>query len=258
MLNHYIVNTPATPEMLERLGFDRPQLVAHANYGLFTEAKGPYILAAMIAVLGIDPDTATSWEDLNRLQRSVVLRIAAEAALDVMPPLDPARLQRAFDEQRAGSWLINPESWSETIYRTLVNTPEPRHLAVHVDTSTPMPPAYWQNVWTSLREVGRQAKVHTFTLIECDVNIQGHDAWQYENIPETVSLKGKGGCSYAPAFELIAHYNPDVLVTVADLYADHRRLQEPPWPVFWVTPAEHSCPVKPHFGTVLEIPVPQD
>ena len=252
MLNKYLITTSASPEAVARAGFDQLQIVGHGDYTLFREANGPEILQAFSYTLAIEEDDETpTWETLNSRQRAIILQSAAESCYDEMPELDPVLLDENFVKHHKGlDWLLPSSQWPLAIKKSLTKEYGSDYIAIAFDVSSAPSDEYLNHVWSNLHEIVQHMQSERVRVIQADNSILDDFSYSHETLPQQLSLSSQGGTSYVPVFQTLQQDPPQALIYVCDLYGDHQRLNEPDWPVFWITPENH-CPIRPEFGTVF-------
>lgn len=126
-------------------------------------------------------------------------------------------------------------------------------LVVAVDTSGSIGPAELEVFASEVRAIIGECRPERTTVIYCDSSINAVETFDQNDYLE-MTPHGGGGTRFAPVFEHIESIDevaPNVLVYLTDLCGPTDDLEEPEYPVLWVTP-ERSYRKGP-FGTTTRL-----
>lgn len=133
----------------------------------------------------------------------------------------------------------------------------PGHIVFAVDTSGSMTTEDLTLAFDEIRSF-RDAFASSLTLIQADDairRVEQFEPFEVAEIPERITVKGRGGTDFRPVFSYIAGKAEDplcLLIYVTDGYGTFPE-DEPPFPVLWLIPRGGVDREKVPFGSVIQI-----
>lgn len=88
-----------------------------------------------------------------------------------------------------------------------------------------------------LNRIMELCKPHELAVVNCDACVASVRELTAEDLPVTLRREGGGGTSFQPVFDWVEQdgRTPDVLVYLTDGYGDQDCIQDPGYPVVWLT-----------------------
>ena len=125
------------------------------------------------------------------------------------------------------------------------------HVVVALDTSASVDADLLNALGSELQELCRQVERVTLLVADAEVQRVVDGGVELERFMGEGRLPGGGGTDHRPVFCWMNEQRcqPDLFVGLTDLYSRFPD-RKPPYPVLWVTPAEHG---KAPWGRVIEL-----
>jgi len=110
-------------------------------------------------------------------------------------------------------------------------------IAVIIDTSGSLPAQTLAEFWAELREVVDEIRPERVFVLQVDSALQDAADYGPDDLPEEITLKGRGGTDFRPGFEWLDEQGiqPAVCLYFSDLECSSYPEAEPPFPVAWVS-----------------------
>ena len=121
-------------------------------------------------------------------------------------------------------------------------------IAVIIDTSGSLPAQTLAGFWAELREIAAETGPERVIVLQVDAAFQHAAEYTADDLPEEITLKGRGGTDFRPGFEWLHEHGiqPAVCLYFTDLECSRYPEAEPVFPVIWVdhskSPSEPNGP----------------
>ena len=121
-------------------------------------------------------------------------------------------------------------------------------IAVIIDTSGSLPAQTLAGFWAELREIAAETGPERVIVLQVDAALQDAAEYTAGDLPEEITLKGRGGTDFRPGFEWLHEHGiqPAVCLYFTDLQCSRYPEAEPVFPVIWVdhskSPSEPNGP----------------
>ncbi len=118
-------------------------------------------------------------------------------------------------------------------------------IAIIIDTSASLPSRVLDEFWAEIREIATDVRPETLILLQVDSVLQDASEYAASDLPDSISLKGRGGTDFRPGFEWLEQHghHPGCCIYLTDMECDSYPEAEPLFPVIWVnygpTPDEY-------------------
>ncbi len=114
-------------------------------------------------------------------------------------------------------------------------------IAVIIDTSGSLPAQTLAGFWAELREIAAEIRPERVVVLQVDAALQDAAEYTADELPEEITLKGRGGTDFRPGFEWLDEQGmqPAVCLYFTDMECSRYPEAEPAFPVLWV---DHSTP----------------
>ena len=141
---------------------------------------------------------------------------------------------------------------SEDIYLPSMRSETLGAIAFFIDTSGSMPDKAVQQCWSEVLDVARSEKPGKLVVLQIDYDVQSAEEIDVENPNDfQVTVKGRGGTSFAPGFKYIADNYDDIecIIYLTDMECGFGDLEDPGCPVLWMSTSKTWQ--DPPFGEVI-------
>ncbi len=118
-------------------------------------------------------------------------------------------------------------------------------IAIVIDTSASLPSRVLDEFWAEIREIATDVRPETLILLQVDSVLQDACEYAASDLPDSITLKGRGGTDFRPGFEWLEQQgrHPGCCIYLTDMECDSYPDAEPLFPVIWVnygpTPDEY-------------------
>jgi predicted metal-dependent peptidase len=196
-------------------------------------------------------------ESISRLPGTASAAFQQECLASDHSRIDWRELLRCWLYDRVLSdWRSFPFSRKHLVrglYMPSIGVEAPGHIVFAIDTSGSMAGETLADIIGELRSF-RETFPCRLTMIQCDASIQEireFESMDGTEIPELLSIKGRGGTAFGPVFDWVAANvqgaNLPVLIYATDGYGSFWK-GKPEWPVIWLLTDEDVA--VPHGQTV--------
>ena len=109
-------------------------------------------------------------------------------------------------------------------------------IAVIVDTSGSLPAETLAAFWAELREVAAEIRPGRVVVLQVDAAVQDAAEYAPDELPEEISVRGRGGTDFRPGFEWLdaQGIRPGVCLYFTDMECSRYPATEPSFPTIWV------------------------
>ncbi len=109
-------------------------------------------------------------------------------------------------------------------------------IAIVIDTSASLPSRVLDEFWAEIREIATDVRPETLILLQVDSVLQDACEYAASDLPDAISLKGRGGTDFRPGFEWLEQHDrhPGCCIYLTDMLCDSYPEAEPLFPVIWV------------------------
>ncbi len=109
-------------------------------------------------------------------------------------------------------------------------------IAVIIDTSGSLPAQTLAGFWAELREIAAEIRPERVIVLQVDAALRDAAEYTADDLPEEITLKGRGGTDFRPGFEWLdtQGIQPAVCLYFTDLECSSYPATEPDFPVLWV------------------------
>ena len=119
-------------------------------------------------------------------------------------------------------------------------------LAVLIDTSGSLDSGTLATFWAEVRAVAEELRPHTLAVVQVDTRVQEAAVYHADDLPETLTARGRGGTDFRPGFAWLARegITPQCCLYLTDMECDRYPEAPPPYPVLWCSwgPAPPAVP----------------
>ncbi len=148
------------------------------------------------------------------------------------------------------SWSApNPRFIDSGLYLPSIRSEGIGTIAVIVDTSGSLPADRLAAFWTEVREVAAELQPERVVVLQVDAAVQDAAEYSAFDLPETITVRGRGGTDFRPGFAWLDEQGvrPAVCLYFTDMRCSRYPGSEPDFPVLWVNwsgsrPAFHREP----------------
>ena len=127
-----------------------------------------------------------------------------------------------------------------------------------IDTSGSVSNPELNAMWNEIREVVAETRPQHVTVIQCDARIAAIDHYDTNDLPDELTVKGRGGTRFIPVFEAVEDINekPACLIYCTDMCCSEYPDIPPDYPVLWASTSgggywDDNVP----FGEVIQVEV---
>ncbi len=115
-------------------------------------------------------------------------------------------------------------------------------IAVIIDTSGSLPAQTLAWFWAELREIAAEIRPERVFVLQVDAALRDAAEYSADDLPEEITLKGRGGTDFRPGFEWLDEQGiqPSVCLYFTDMECSSYPEAEPVFPVIWVDHSESS------------------
>jgi predicted metal-dependent peptidase len=142
-------------------------------------------------------------------------------------------------------------------------------IVIAVDTSGSITEEMLNVFGSEVTAILHEARPSEIEVVYCDARIQGVERFTPDDAEVKLSAKGGGGTGFRPVFEHVQDTSemsgeaPVALVYLTDLKNYAETLEEPPYPVLWVTPewvqrTKPAAGMTGEWGEVVRVPIFED
>ena len=109
-------------------------------------------------------------------------------------------------------------------------------IAIIIDTSGSLPPQTLAEFWTELREIVDEIRPTSVIVLQVDAALQDAAEYEPDDLPDEITLKGRGGTDFRPGFEWLDErgIQPGVCLYFTDMECSSYPEAEPAFPVAWI------------------------
>lgn len=109
------------------------------------------------------------------------------------------------------------------------------NFAMAIDTSGSMSNEALRMVWGEVLAICNDTLPESVTVIFADTQVKSVQRFEFDDLPETIQMPGRGGTRFAPVFSEVDEWveQPDALIFLTDMCADDFPETEPDYPVLW-------------------------
>ena len=143
------------------------------------------------------------------------------------------------------SWsLPNRRFIDSGLYLPAIHSEGIETIAVIVDTSGSLPAATLAEFWAELREVAAEIRPETVIVLQVDAAVRDAAEYAPDDLPEEITLKGRGGTDFRPGFEWLdaQGVHPGVCLYFTDMECSDYPDAEPGFPVLWCDYGDGDSP----------------
>ena len=115
-------------------------------------------------------------------------------------------------------------------------------IAVIIDTSGSLPAQTLAWFWAELREIAAEIRPERVFVLQVDAALRDAAEYSADDLPDEITLKGRGGTDFRPGFEWLDEQGiqPSVCLYFTDMECSSYPEAEPVFPVIWVDHSESS------------------
>ena len=115
-------------------------------------------------------------------------------------------------------------------------------IAVIIDTSGSLPAQTLAGFWAELREIAAEIRPERVIVLQVDAALRDAAEYSADDLPEEITLKGRGGTDFRPGFEWLDEQGiqPSLCLYFTDLECSSYPEAEPVFPVIWVDHSKSS------------------
>ena len=108
-------------------------------------------------------------------------------------------------------------------------------VAVIIDTSASLPTRTLAAFWSEVREIAAELQPETVIVLQVDAALQDAADYSAGELPEEITLKGRGGTDFRPGFEWLAEQGlrPSCCLYFTDMECDTYPEDAPDYPILW-------------------------
>ena len=108
-------------------------------------------------------------------------------------------------------------------------------IAVIVDTSGSLRSGTLAEFWVEVREIATEVQPETVVVLQVDAALQDAAEYAASDLPDEITLKGRGGTDFRPGFEWLDEQGlrPGVCLYLTDMECGSYPETEPDYPVVW-------------------------
>ena len=108
-------------------------------------------------------------------------------------------------------------------------------IAVIIDTSDSVPAGTLGQFWAELREIVAEIRPERVFVLQVDAALQDAAEYGPDDLPDEITLKGRGGTDFRPGFEWLDEQGiqPSVCLYLTDMECSSYPEAEPPYPILF-------------------------
>ena len=120
-------------------------------------------------------------------------------------------------------------------------------IAVIIDTSGSLPAWTLAGFWAELREIAAEIRPERVIVLQVDAALRDAAEYSADDLPEEITLKGRGGTDFRPGFEWLDEQGiqPAVCLYFTDMECSAYPEAEPSFDTIWVNwgvlPSDRNC-----------------
>ncbi len=145
--------------------------------------------------------------------------------------------------RRDYSWSVPNRRFIDSgLYLPSIRSEAIDTIAVIIDTSGSLPAQTLAWFWAELREIAAEIRPERVFVLQVDAALRDAAEYSADDLPDEITLKGRGGTDFRPGFEWLDEQGiqPAVCLYFTDLECSSYPEAEPVFPVIWVDHSESS------------------
>ena len=134
------------------------------------------------------------------------------------------------------SWSVPNRRFIDSgLYLPSIRSEGIAELAIIIDTSASLPAHVLEEFWGEIREIATDIRPDTLILLQVDAVLQDASEYAAFELPDSVTLKGRGGTDFRPGFAWLEEHGrqPSCCIYLTDMECDSYPDAEPLFPVVW-------------------------
>ena len=144
--------------------------------------------------------------------------------------------------------LYLPSAWGESM----------DEIVFAVDTSGSMSERELSAVWTEIRAAANEINPKSVIVMQCDHALQEVKEYRIGELPEKITVKGRGGTSFEPVFaEMENRRPPACLIYMTDMMGKFPK-DAPGYPVMWIDTYGYNFEQNAPFGEVIKLKMDEE
>ena len=110
-------------------------------------------------------------------------------------------------------------------------------IAVIIDTSGSLPAQTLAGFWVELREIAAEIRPERVIVLQVDAALRDAAEYSADDLPDEITLKGRGGTDFRPGFEWLDEQGiqPSVCLYFTDMECSSYPESQPSFDVIWVS-----------------------
>ena len=144
------------------------------------------------------------------------------------------------------SWSVPNRRYIDSgLYLPSIRSEGISELAIIIDTSISLPTRILDEFWSEIREIATEIRPDTLIVLQVDAALQDASEYSAADLPDKITLKGRGGTDFRPGFDWLEREGrtPSVCLYLTDMECDDYPDAEPLFPVIFCNygpvPAPH-------------------
>ncbi len=145
--------------------------------------------------------------------------------------------------KRDYSWRVPNRRFIDSgLYLPSIRSEGIDSIAVIIDTSGSLPAQTLAWFWAELREIAAEIRPERVIVLQVDAALRDAAEYSSDDLPDEITLKGRGGTDFRPGFEWLDEQGiqPSVCLYFTDMECSSYPEAEPVFPVIWVDHSESS------------------
>ncbi len=141
------------------------------------------------------------------------------------------------------SWSVPNRRFIDSgLYLPSIHSEGIDSIAVIIDTSGSLPAQTLAWFWAELREIAAEIRPERVFVLQVDAALRDAAEYSADDLPDEITLKGRGGTDFRPGFEWLDEQGiqPSVCLYFTDMECSSYPEAEPVFPVIWVDHSESS------------------
>ncbi len=138
--------------------------------------------------------------------------------------------------KRDYSWSVPNRRFIDSgLYLPSIRSEGINAIAVIIDTSGSLDPDTLAAFWSEVREVATEVEPERVILLQVDTAVRDAAEYASGDLPEEITVKGRGGTDFRPGFEWLEERDiqPGVCLYLTDMECSRYPETEPDFPVVW-------------------------